>query len=442
MGESSFKAIIVGGGPVGLVAAHALEKANIDFVVLENKADLSRDVGASVVIGPQNLRVMNQLGVYGRLLGIGSQLRTNKSFLLNGYKFKQNNDLLALAGNHGVGYLAFHRAELVRELYESLSDGVKRRYFTNKKVINIESLETGVKVTTSDGNVFEGSIVIGADGVHSVTRNTIRKLALEENPGTEWDPKDPFPAIYRCMWCSFPPPEAPGANYEATSKDKSAMFLTSRDRGWILTYDKFPEPTTERHTYTEKDVEAFAANIAEFPVNETLKVKDVFAKRQTWGMSDLGEGVLKHWYWKRIVLAGDSCHKYTPNAGLGLNNGIQDIVVLSNELQKAVRAQPTENISTEALEQIFKTYQEARREPAIQDCNQSAMVTRVQTWASWFHYLLSRFIFARNFVGWLMRRYVVSPAIRQASVFDFIPAKDLPAGTVSWVHPVPNLESD
>src|SRR5689334_7614331 len=32
MGETSFKAIIVGGGPVGLMAAHALEKANIDFV--------------------------------------------------------------------------------------------------------------------------------------------------------------------------------------------------------------------------------------------------------------------------------------------------------------------------------------------------------------------------------------------------------------------------
>lgn len=59
----SFRAIVVGGGPVALVAAHALAQAGIDYVVLERRKELDVDSGASVAVWPHNVRLLDQLGL-------------------------------------------------------------------------------------------------------------------------------------------------------------------------------------------------------------------------------------------------------------------------------------------------------------------------------------------------------------------------------------------
>jgi 2-polyprenyl-6-methoxyphenol hydroxylase-like FAD-dependent oxidoreductase len=71
----AFRVIIVGGGPAGLIAAHALSHAGIDFVVLERRPDIIEDVGAGLVLGSQSLRVMSQLGLLDRLQSIGTILQ-------------------------------------------------------------------------------------------------------------------------------------------------------------------------------------------------------------------------------------------------------------------------------------------------------------------------------------------------------------------------------
>lgn len=87
MTNNPFKVIIVGGGPVGLTAAHALHLANIDFVVLERNDDVAVDVGASLVLGAQSMRFLQQLGLLDKLLSIGERLVNNKSFTKEGTKF-------------------------------------------------------------------------------------------------------------------------------------------------------------------------------------------------------------------------------------------------------------------------------------------------------------------------------------------------------------------
>lgn len=61
---TGFRAIVVGGGPVALTAAHALSQAGIDYVILERRSALDTDSGASVAIWPHNVRLLDQLGLY------------------------------------------------------------------------------------------------------------------------------------------------------------------------------------------------------------------------------------------------------------------------------------------------------------------------------------------------------------------------------------------
>lgn len=57
----SFRVIIVGGGLVGLTAAHILSKAGIDFVVLEEHDKVTPYLGSLLSITPSVQRVMDQL---------------------------------------------------------------------------------------------------------------------------------------------------------------------------------------------------------------------------------------------------------------------------------------------------------------------------------------------------------------------------------------------
>lgn len=61
--REQFRAVIVGGGPVGLTAAHSFALAGIDFIVLEARDTCAPDAGASIVLNPASLRIFHQLGL-------------------------------------------------------------------------------------------------------------------------------------------------------------------------------------------------------------------------------------------------------------------------------------------------------------------------------------------------------------------------------------------
>lgn len=66
-----FKIIVSGGGPIGLTVAHALSKANIDYVVLEGRDEIAVDLGASTILNAPTMRVMGQLGLIDRMKTAG-----------------------------------------------------------------------------------------------------------------------------------------------------------------------------------------------------------------------------------------------------------------------------------------------------------------------------------------------------------------------------------
>jgi hypothetical protein len=74
MTATSFRVIVVGGGPVGLTAAHALSKAGIDFLVLERRPEIVIDAGSNLVLSPVGIRTMMQLGILKDINAVSSPL--------------------------------------------------------------------------------------------------------------------------------------------------------------------------------------------------------------------------------------------------------------------------------------------------------------------------------------------------------------------------------
>lgn len=63
-GDSDFRVVIAGASIAGLSLALALERAGVDFVVLEAHPCVAPQVGASIAVLPNGARVLDQLGCY------------------------------------------------------------------------------------------------------------------------------------------------------------------------------------------------------------------------------------------------------------------------------------------------------------------------------------------------------------------------------------------
>ncbi|KAI0889437.1 FAD/NAD(P)-binding domain-containing protein [Annulohypoxylon maeteangense] len=453
MANENFKVIVVGGGPVGLTLAHSLAKAGIDYVILERRKSIAEDEGASLVLAPHGMRALAQFGLLDSLLKISVEMSDMRIVTGDNRPLKRflAHDVFRKA--HGIGSHIFHRAHLVKALYDGLSKERKSCVLTNKKVTDVMADDSGVTVSCSDGTKYEGSIVIGAEGVHSRTRERMRSLALKASPTIDIDDDKPFMCSYKTLWCSFPlqgdEKGAPGLAWAAHAKDHSVQYLVGSERAWIFIYELLPNSPIRMGTrYTEQDAIEFANKWAHMPVGDGLTVKEVFAQRYTVGMAVLEEGILKRWSWGRIVLAGDAAHKFTPNQGLGYINGLQDAVALTNELHRAIhtpsRQYGDENDkngpSLETLSAAFERYQNSRMDDVKEDWTLSIIETKMSAWYNSVYWAFDYFVqpYFPRFINLLVLRFIISGRARKGQVLNFLDDKEpFPTATIPWKYPIP-----
>ncbi|KAK3352450.1 hypothetical protein B0T25DRAFT_186068 [Lasiosphaeria hispida] len=434
MSNPKFKVIVIGGGPVGLTAAHALSQAGIDYVVLENRLSVTTDVGASLVLWPHGLRVLAQLGLLKPLREISVGMCRTQSLTLDGEKYRDSHVLDVIKNNHGSRQTIFHRAHLLRVLHENLSEADKACILTGKKVTDIVVSPDGVEARCADGSTYHGSIIIGADGTHSKVRQSMRELALKAS-ASKVNKEQPYLSEYRALWCTFPRQAGfeTGDAIDIHGDDVSLQCIVGQDRSWIFLYERLETPTGDRVTYSRDDVEAFAARFGEHAISEHLKVKDVFEKRYTAGMANLEEGIVKHWSWNRIVLVGDACHKFTPNQGLGYNNGIQDVARLVSELHRIVPVDNSASLPVGTLTKAFSRYQTSRMKAVRKDLKSSAGTTRMSVWSSWTYYVLDRHLLpSLTLVEGKMVSLMMGSTISKGPILDFMEGEEPFEGKVPW----------
>ncbi|CAM0137816.1 unnamed protein product [Umbelopsis sp. WA50703] len=182
MERKPFKAIIVGGSISGLTLALAFEKADIDYVLLEKGDSFSPELGASIGIFCNGMRVMDQLGLKDTIKERTEPMQEVYQYTGSGKLFFQSSILEKLEERHGYSATFFERRNLLKIMYEAQPHPSK--LLTGKHVQAIEDDENGVTVTTKDGGVYKGDIVIGADGVWSTVRQSMWK-AMERDGQTK-----------------------------------------------------------------------------------------------------------------------------------------------------------------------------------------------------------------------------------------------------------------
>ncbi|KAI1361407.1 hypothetical protein F5Y08DRAFT_18118 [Xylaria arbuscula] len=430
MPSSKFRAVIIGGGPIGLTIANGLDRAGIDFLVIERHPTIVSENGAGIMAWPHTTRIFDQLGLTtaceGRYLPLHSKSVTH----LNGTPVRSNPVFKWLAENHGYPCMNFPRTLLTQTLFEGLSAS-QAKVRTGAGIENIEITENGVRVHLTDGSFEDGSIVIGADGVHSETRGIMQKLA--EEAGEDFlKEEEPIISNYQILYgrAKYVPGVSVGEFFETHGTYRSSQISADENRMHFGIYRKLPNPTTEiKKEYSKEEVAEFVEAFSDVMVMPNLSFPDLYKNCEWTRLVNQQEGVLKHWYYKRVVLAGDSSVQMTAAMGMGLNNGIQSAVFLVNKLEELLSK--NSNPDTATLEHVFEEYQNTRRAESQIITGYAAKMIRSNTWDT--------------YLGWFMHEYVVPWMISEEKLmgkvgnelvskmhkFDFIEI-DSKSGKIPW----------
>lgn len=248
----------------------------------------------------------------------------------------------------------------------------KDRVKLNKKVSQINLVTDGVEVLTKDGDSFQGSIVIGADGIYSTVRVEMFRLASESQPDYfDQEEPDKVPCYYKCSFGIAK--DVPNWKYEEmyiVQSDGVTQMLISGPEGrvyWFF-FSQLPETKYGKAIpkFTMEDEAQFVKENAHRPITETITFGQVYERRISSTLTPLHEKVFEKWHFRRVFILGDAAHKPNPIGGQGGNNAIESPASLVNVLleKRDSRGGTLDNMFDKEIEDVFARVLDIRRERA------------------------------------------------------------------------------
>jgi 5-methylphenazine-1-carboxylate 1-monooxygenase len=325
--------LVAGGGIGGLAVALTLHQIGVPCVVLESVRDL-KPLGVGINMQPNAVRELYDLGIGpGQLDAIGLQTREFALVGLNGKQvYTEPRGLLA--GYNWPQY-SVHRGGLQMLLYrtviERLGADAVRTGMTVTGYRNHDDGRVTALVQTRDGERVEmdGSLLIGADGLHSAVRAQMHP----DQPPIQWGG-----AI---MWRGTTPgvPIRTGASFVGlgTHRHRVVFYPISQPDpvtglatiNWIaeITVDSTGGWTTgdwNKQVEVESFVHHFDGwNYGWLDVPDMLRGADAIYE---YPMID--RDPVPTWVDGRVALLGDAAHIMYPTGSNGASQAVMDARVL------------------------------------------------------------------------------------------------------------------
>ena len=171
---------IVGGGIGGLTAALALLRRGIDVDVYEQAPEL-RELGAGVQISANGTRVLHALGLKEALEKV-QVLPAGKAIRLwnTGQSWKLFDLGLESVERYGFPYITIHRGDLHGVIAQAVLQAKPGAIHLSRKCTGLTQTADHVELRFETGEPVTAKLVVGADGVHSVVRETLFGAAKPE----------------------------------------------------------------------------------------------------------------------------------------------------------------------------------------------------------------------------------------------------------------------
>ncbi len=310
---------IIGGGIGGTATARALLNKGFDVTIFE-QAPAFGEVGAGVQITPNAVKA---------ILGLGCQDALYKAAFYpqavvgRHWQSGRENFRIDLGPEFRTHYQApfihIHRADLLDIFAADLPADICH---FNKKCTGITQTPRGARAVFSDGTEFEAGLIIGADGVRSVVRQSVfgagdlrwtghqcyRALVPTGGVVPHTDPVSAF-------WMG---PKAHVVTYYVKGGDAVNIVAVTEAPEWV------EESWSTRASRDQMlgDFDGWHPHLQELFAGVT----DVF----NWGLFD--RDPMETWSQGAVTLLGDACHPMLPFLSQGAAMAIEDAYVLGEAL--------------------------------------------------------------------------------------------------------------
>ncbi|KAG0046330.1 hypothetical protein BGZ83_008509 [Gryganskiella cystojenkinii] len=352
--SSPFKVLIVGAGVGGLMMALCLERAGIDYVVLERLAQLPPPK-STIQLSAKTLRAIEQLGLLEEVLKIAkpvSTLRLKKQDMSTIGKM----DTTFYKERYGHYSCIALRTEFCQMLISRLPRG---KIQWSKYVLEIVTGNAGVQCRCANGHVEQADVLVGADGPYSAVRQNLYRRLKEKGVFLPKSDTEALKFVQNCIM-GLTAPIQDLDRYPAAAAEFAEVFIVvGKDQPYTL----WLSPTTgnrvawsvsgklltpsgsselsenfKQSEFGPEAVDAVCALIQDLPI--------------PWGgtLADLIELTPRECLTKLMVE-----EKFVPFSGQGAEQAILDVICLVNMLYRL----PT-HASHEDFCGVFKSYYDQR----------------------------------------------------------------------------------
>ncbi|KAG2015096.1 salicylate hydroxylase [Coprinopsis cinerea AmutBmut pab1-1] len=346
----SLNIIVIGAGIGGLATAFLLGKAGHKVTIVEAASQLG-EVGAGIQLSPNVTRLLIRWGVGDKLAEIAV---VPQNLTLRRY---ENGEVVgwmetgqSLEKAHKAPYYHVHRADIHGILAEIAEPHASIRLNSRVKGIN-PSIPS---VTLESGETIAADLVIGADGLHSITRDIV--VGKKDNPTATGD------AAYRAVVPAaalLADPDLEDLVKEAgvnvwMGPGRHIVGYCIRNKelyNLVLIHPAHEDDENVR----EVGLERMKADFDQFEPR-VRKLLELVTSAMVWSLKD--RQPLESWVHPegKVCLLGDACHPMLPYRAQGAAMAIEDAAVLANLLSRSP--------SKKTLPAVLKAYQDLRHSRA------------------------------------------------------------------------------
>ncbi len=311
------RVLVVGAGISGLTLSALLRRQGIDPLVIERAANFEA-AGYSIGLYPIGSRVLHGLGVFDDFMRVSVDYDSYQLHSGTGEPIKSY-DMRGIFDRIGP-FRGLRRAEMLEVLRTALGD--LPIYFEQAPAA-IAQDPGGVAVTFGDGAQAHFDLVVGADGIHSWTRQQV--LAPEEYAkfDTGWGAW--------VLWTTEPL-AAPGETREYWGAGSFLGIYPVRDALMLCVggpkaaiSDTSLGAPVDRFRRIFQGMDAHLVDVV-----ASLLVAD--ANPFFWDLHDYRS---RRWSAGRVVLCGDAAAAFLPTAGIGASMAMNAAASLADELSRS-----------------------------------------------------------------------------------------------------------
>jgi FAD-dependent urate hydroxylase len=316
-------ALIVGGGIAGPVTAMALQRAGIEAVVYEAHVPTTEEVGSYLTVATNGIDALRAIDADKVVLANGFPTPTNVLLSASGRRLGEASNGGRLAD--GTVSHTIRRARLYRALHEEAADrGLRIEY--GRRLVDAQASPDRVTARFADGTTVAGDLLVGADGVHSVTRHLL-------------DPAAPGPRYVGLVnFGGYTPDSAgvaePGVWHMIFGRRAFFGYVVDPDGGTVW-FANVPRPAvgaaeraaTSPEQWRSQLLELFAADRG--PATELIAA----GRLELAGDSTHDLPSVPTWHKGPMVIVGDAAHAPSPTSGQGASMAAEDAVVLAQCLR-------------------------------------------------------------------------------------------------------------